>query len=180
VFAFPADRYRYQAAHVMLRRVLAGHLGAQPGELAFGREPCPRCGRPSGRPVLASGPCFSLAHSGDMIVIAVAHGPVGVDLERHTERCLCLLTGAMHAADAAVVVPLGEADRHRAILRWWVRAEAALKCTGAGIAHGMDAAAWLGPGSYGPPPVTDLAAPPGYRAALAVAAPAGNLGLITT
>jgi 4'-phosphopantetheinyl transferase len=179
-FAFPADRHRFQAAHVMLRRVLARHLGARPGELVFGREPCPRCGGPSGRPVLASGPCFSLAHSGDMIVIAVASRPVGVDLERQTERCLCFLTGTMHPADAAMVAPLREPDRHQAILRWWVRAEAALKCAGAGIAHGLDAAGWLGTGSRGSQQVMDLAAPPGYRAALAVAAPAGNLGLVTT
>ena len=40
-FVFPADRHRYQVAHVMLRRVLAGHLGTEPGRLAFTREPCP-------------------------------------------------------------------------------------------------------------------------------------------
>jgi 4'-phosphopantetheinyl transferase len=174
-FAFPADRHRYQVAHVMLRRVLAGRVGAEPRELAFGREPCPRCGRPSGRPVLASGagPCFSLAHSGDMIVIAVAGDRVGVDLERQTQRCVCFLAGTMHPADAAFVAPLAEPARHDAILRWWVRAEAALKCTGAGIAHGMDATALIGQASAGSPPVMDLAAPTGYRAALAVAAPAG-------
>jgi 4'-phosphopantetheinyl transferase len=199
-FAFPADRHRYQVAHVMLRRVLAGKLGAEPGELAFGREPCPRCGKPSGRPVLASGgrpgaapggrpgaasrgePCFSLAHSGDMIVIAVAGHRVGVDLERQTARCLCFLTDTMHPHDAAAVAALAEPDRHEVILRWWVRAEATLKCAGAGIAHGMGGTALLSPdsaagqsGAAGQS-VTDLAAPEGYRAALAVAAAAGARG----
>src|SRR5262249_31763577 len=36
-FVFPADRHRYQVAHVMLRRVLAGHLGAEPGRRALPR-----------------------------------------------------------------------------------------------------------------------------------------------
>jgi len=169
-FAFPTDRHRYQVAHVMLRRVLAGRAGAEPGELAFGRERCPCCGKASGRPVLASvaGPCFSLAHSGDLVVIAVAGDRVGVDLERRTARCLCFLTDTMHPDDAAAVGPLREPDRHEAILRWWVLAEASLKRDGAGIAHGMAGAPLLNP--VGPQPVTDLAAPAGYRAALAVGA----------
>jgi 4'-phosphopantetheinyl transferase len=164
-FAFPADRHLYQVAHVMLRRVLAGKLGAEPGELRFGREPCPLCGRAAGRPVLAAGgPCFSLAHSGDAIVIAVADHPVGVDVERRTPRCLCPVTGAMPAADARAVAALAEPARHEAILRWWVRAEAVLKCTGAGIAHGTGGTALP---RQGAPGVTDLAAPTGYLAAFA-------------
>src|SRR5690348_18050814 len=51
-FVFPADRHRYQVAHVMLRRVLAGHLGTDPSRLTFGRQPRPTCGSPSGKPVL--------------------------------------------------------------------------------------------------------------------------------
>src|SRR5438552_16388066 len=67
-FVFPADRHRYQVAHVMLRRVLAGHLATEPGRVTFGRQPCPACGGPSGKPVLTGagggpGLSFSLAHS---------------------------------------------------------------------------------------------------------------------
>ena len=79
-FVFPADRHRYQVAHVMLRRVLAGHLGTEPARLTFGRQRCPACGGPSGKPVLASdgpGLSFSLAHSGDAVAIAVARGSSG-------------------------------------------------------------------------------------------------------
>jgi 4'-phosphopantetheinyl transferase len=186
-FVFPADRHRYQVAHVMLRRVLAGHLGTDPSRLIFGRQPCPSCGGPSGRPVLArggdppeppaglrpgssvtgprpmlarggdppeppagtgaprgdgeNGPglSFSLAHSGEAVAIAVAHAPVGIDVERAAAGCVCSLVSAMHADDAALLEGLPEPDRHAAVLRWWVRAEAVLKCVGTGIAHGMDA-----------------------------------------
>ena len=51
-FAFRADRRRYTAAHVMLRRVLSGYLDFPPSSLVFHREPCPRCGKPTGRPAL--------------------------------------------------------------------------------------------------------------------------------
>ena len=147
-FVFPADRHRYQVAHVMLRRVLAGHVGAEPGSLAFAREPCPTCGGPAGRPVLAGPPAnglsFSLAHSGDAVAIAVAGQPVGVDVERDPAGCVCSLATAMHPSDAALVAALPEPARHAAVIRWWVRVEAVLKCAGTGIGHGMDAFPVLG------------------------------------
>jgi 4'-phosphopantetheinyl transferase len=223
-FVFPADRHRYQVAHVMLRRVLAGHLGTDPSRLTFGRRPCPTCGGPSGKPVLtglqgvpargddppetprgavgADGPpgdgswpglSFSLAHSGEAVAIAVARGPVGIDVEREPSGCVCSLASAMHPNDAALVEPLPEPERHHAVIRWWVRAEAVLKCAGTGIAHGMDAFPVLGgpvrvrvPSGLPPGPrlplepdvpgwaaaagcsFAALSAPKGYQAALAL------------
>ena len=196
-FVFPADRHRYQVAHVMLRRVLADHLGTDPSRLTFGRQQCPTCGGPAGKPVLAGQPgdgagaglSFSLAHSGEAVAIAVARGPVGIDVEREATGCVCSLASAMHADDAAIVEVLPEPERHRAVIRWWVRAEAVLKCAGTGIAHGMDAFPVLGapvrsrvpPGPRLPlePDVPGwaaaagcsfaaLSAPKGYQAALAL------------
>jgi 4'-phosphopantetheinyl transferase len=180
-FVFPADRHRYQVAHVMLRRVLAGRLGAAPGSLAFARLRCPACGGPSGRPVLAglppaetagSGLSFSLAHSGDAVAVAVARGPVGIDVERASAGCVCSLASAMHPEDAALAEALPEPDRHAAIIRWWVRMEAVLKRAGTGIAHGgMDAFPVLGDGG----PFAALSAPEGYQAALALPELTGSL-----
>ncbi len=191
-FVFPADRHRYQVAHVMLRRVLAGHLGTEPGGLSFTRQPCPTCGGPSGKPVLAGDPglSFSLAHSGEAVAIAVARGaPVGVDVEREAAGCVCSLMPAMHPGDAALVQGLPEPERHAAVIRWWVRAEAVLKCAGTGIAHGMDAfpvlcapvRSQVAPGPRLPPrpgvpgwataagySFAALSAPRGYQAALAL------------
>jgi 4'-phosphopantetheinyl transferase len=177
-FLFPADRHRYQMAHMMLRQVLAGYTGTAPGRLALDREPCPQCGA-AGKPVLRPGsgaravPSFSLSHSGHMVAVAIAGRPVGVDVERDADRCLCSLVLALHPADAARVAGLGERERHRAIITCWVRAEAVLKCTGQGIGHG------LGGFPAGPAPAGDLSvngctvrqltAPAGYRAAVALA-----------
>jgi 4'-phosphopantetheinyl transferase len=209
-FVFPADRHRYEVAHVMLRRVLAGHLGTDPSRLTFGRQACPTCGGPSGKPVLTGlqgvagepslpgdgswpGLSFSLAHSGEVVAIAVARGPVGIDVEREPSGCVCSLASAMHPDDAAIVEPLPEPERHQAVIRWWVRAEAVLKCAGTGIAHGMDSFPVLGtpvrsrvppglppgprlplePGVPGWPAAAGcsfaaLSAPKGYQAALAL------------
>jgi 4'-phosphopantetheinyl transferase len=178
-FLFPADRHRYQVAHVMLREVLAGYTGAAPGQLPLDRDPCPRCGA-AGKPVLLpvpglrAVPSFSLAHSGDVVVIAVAGRTVGVDVERDVDRCVCPLAPALHPADTAWVTGLdSEEEQHRAIIDCWVKAEAVLKCTGQGIGHGLDGFP-AGPGpaadlSVNGCAVRQLAAPAGYRAAVALA-----------
>jgi len=188
-FMFPADRHRYQVAHLMLRQVLASYTGTAPGALVLGREACPHCGA-AGKPVLlpppgpppAAGPVpsFSLTHSGDVVAVAVAGRPVGVDTEHDAASCVCPLAGTLHPADAAWLDGLAEPDRHQAIIACWVRAEAVLKCTGQGIGHG------LGSFPVGPTRAADLsvngctvrqvAAPPGYQAAVAVAGP-GHLTL---
>lgn len=179
-FAFAADRHRYQVAHVALRQALSGAAGIPPGELGFRREQCPRCGGRNGRPALAGhgGVHFSLAHSADAVAIAIAAAPVGIDIERMVRRCTCDLAGAMHGDDAARVRPLPEPQRHAAIMRRWVAAEAVLKCTGAGIAHGLaDFPVLAGPGRAGAGGLAQraagcwllpLAAPPGYAAAIAL------------
>jgi 4'-phosphopantetheinyl transferase len=173
------DRHRFEVAHVMLRRVLAGYLAAAPAELQLGRERCPRCGRP-GRPVLRPGhavaPWFSLAHSGDLVLIAVAGRPVGADLQQDPAGCVCPVSEVLHRADAAALAALAEPDRHRAIIGCWVRAEAVLKCTGEGIGHGL-AGLRAGPAGWEPGriqrargcSVRGLTAPPGYQAGLALA-----------
>ena len=110
-FAFRSDRRRYTAAHVMLRRVLSGYVDIPPSSLIFRREPCPRCGKPTGRQALpfGYGLHFSLAHSGDAVVIAVAGQQVGVDVEQQPTGCVCALSADMNAADAEWGRPLGEA-----------------------------------------------------------------------
>jgi 4'-phosphopantetheinyl transferase len=177
-FLFPADRHRYQVAHMMLRQVLASYTGTAPGQLPLGRSRCPRCGA-AGKPVLRPAPgmrgipSFSLTHSGDMVVIAVAGRPVGVDVERDAAHCVCSLAPALHPADAAWVARLGEQERHQAIITCWVRAEAVLKCTGQGIGHGLGGFP-VAPGraaglSVNGCTVHQLAAPPEYQAAAALA-----------
>jgi 4'-phosphopantetheinyl transferase len=168
--------------------VLASYTGTAPGQLVLAREPCPRCGAP-GKPVLRPGPgadavpSFSLAHSGDAVVIAVAGRPVGVDVEQDADRCVCSLAGDLHPADTAWVTGLdGEEERHRAIITCWVRAEAVLKCTGQGVGHGL-AGFTVRPGRSGDLSVNgrsvrQLAAPPGYRAAVALAGGEDARGLV--
>jgi len=199
-FAFRADRRRYTAAHVMLRRVLSGYLDIPPSSLLFHREPCPRCGKPTGRPALERryNTHFSLAHSGDAVLIAVAAQQVGVDVEQQPTGCVCTMSADMNTADAEWGRSLSESGRHELVIRWWVRSEAVLKCTGEGIGHEIGEFPVLGrpgapsglAGPGGPDqlvPATavhdcsliSLPAPAGYQAALALAGntPAIRLGV---
>jgi len=128
----------------------------------------------------ADSPHFSLAHSGDAVVVVVAGQPVGIDVEQDPRGCVCSMTSAMHAADAAVMATLPEPERHEAVIGWWVRAEAVLKCTGEGIGHGLGAFPVIS-GPVGAPvhscAVAPVVSPPGYRAALAIAGETGIAGL---
>lgn len=130
---------------------------------------CARCGatdhgRP--RPLGAEGGDLdlglSLARAGDLVLAAVADGPVGVDLEP--------LGGA--AAREVTMHPSERGDP----LRAWVRKEALLKATGLGLLVAPESF-WIGPdgrpsaieGYDGPALVVRDLDVEGHRAALAVA-----------
>ncbi len=164
-----ADRDRFAAAHLLARRVLSGYTGTPPGELAFRREACPRCGGPHGRPVLRDGgPWFSLSRSGEVAVLAVAPGPVGVDIQRDSGPCPCPLGPQLRPGWWPAASRLPEAARHAILLRQWVRAEAAGKAIGTGIIHG--------PARSPECRIRMLACPRGYVAAVATPRRPGSLG----
>ncbi|WP_420719178.1 4'-phosphopantetheinyl transferase family protein, partial [Streptomyces sp. WM6386] len=51
-FVRPLDRLTYLMAHIALRRLLSAYTGIPPAGLPLGRDTCPCCGGPHGRPVL--------------------------------------------------------------------------------------------------------------------------------
>ncbi|URN13561.1 4-phosphopantetheinyl transferase [Streptomyces radiopugnans] len=63
-FVREADRDRYRVAHTALRLELAAVLGTDPAAVPLTREPCPLCGGPHGRPAVPGNPVhFSLSHA---------------------------------------------------------------------------------------------------------------------
>ncbi|MEO3842657.1 MULTISPECIES: 4'-phosphopantetheinyl transferase superfamily protein [unclassified Streptomyces] len=165
-----ADRIRYGVAHAELRRLLGELTGTAPAALRFGRRACPRCGGPHGRPVLerpADGPEFSLSHGGGLVLVAVATGRVGVDVEpvraAPPERSL---VERLHPAERAVVLTAPEALRSAAFTRLWTRKEAYLKGLGVGLGRALDAddVSTAVPGWH----LVDLAPGNGHAGAVAV------------
>jgi len=175
-FAGPRAAFRYLTAHVLLRRVLAGHLGVTPAQVRYEREPCPDCGQPHGRPAVAggTGPGFSLSHSGDLVLAAVAvgsRGPVGVDVQKvPSPSAASLCAPRLHPGERAELGNVPYEHLAEAFAQIWVRTEAYLKAVGTGLCR-PPRRDYLGADATNRPPgwvVHDLSAGPGHSAAVVV------------
>ncbi|MEV6014627.1 MULTISPECIES: 4'-phosphopantetheinyl transferase superfamily protein [unclassified Streptomyces] len=176
-FRLPRDRALYVAAHIALRRLLAGYLRTTAREVEFVRAACPRCGGPHGRPVLhgagPGAPHFSLSHSRGEVVVGVARVPVGVDVEKvpRPER-VDVCRSALHPWEQRELEGLRAPERPARFARLWARKEAFLKGTGIGVG-GWTSEVYIGDGGPGAPSrpegwtVLDVPCGPGHAAAVA-------------
>ncbi|MET7288435.1 4'-phosphopantetheinyl transferase superfamily protein [Streptomyces sp. NPDC005573] len=176
-FRHTRDRDAYVVAHAALRSVLGVLLGVPADALPLVREPCAGCGGPHGRPALrTAGVHFSLSHSGDLVMVALAPAPVGVDVEGlATERAVLGAQSALHVAEARELALVPAHERSAAFTRTWVRKEAYLKGLGTGLVRdpALDYVG-TGPAPAAPAPrwtLRDVLVPAGYAAAVALHTP---------
>lgn len=170
----PRDRRAFIAAHLLLRQLLGRRLGCAPGEIAYGRQRCPVCGGPRGRPVLdPPQPAlhFSLSRSGDMVLVALAAVAVGVDIQRVSDReTQKEVTPLLHPAEELEIAGAPAEEQTRTFTRIWTRKEAYLKGVGTGLAHELSRE-YLGNEERAGPPagwiVCELPAHESYIAAVA-------------
>lgn len=159
-FRRPADAARYVLAHATLRRAVAARTGTAPAGVSFGRSPCPLCGGPHGRPVVATGGVeISLTHTEGLVAVALAPAGIAVGVDAEPAGRDVDPADLLHPREPAAD-PLGT----------WVRKEAYLKGTGSGL--GVDPTTV--DLSSGPPAgwvVRAVDVGPAHRAAVAVAAP---------
>jgi 4'-phosphopantetheinyl transferase len=172
------DRRRFVVAHGAVRHIVAGRTGSAADEIRFVRGP-------HGKPEVAEPGCcvqVNLSHSGDVAMVAVTAGRrVGVDVQR-------IVPGLDAVAMARRYFPAEEAEFVRAaadpvaraarFARLWSRKEALVKAHGGRLAQGLRVPVT----PPAPPPgsipagdtwpagyrLTDVPAPPGYRAAVAL------------
>ncbi len=194
-FRLSADRNRYVIAHALARLVCARAAGCGPNDVTF-RLHCRSCARapngrsePHGKPH-PDGPArgleISLSHSGDRVVVALAHGfAVGVDVERVApgRDIEGVAELALAESERAVLSAMPTDARANGFFGFWARKEALLKATGDGMSAGLATVRVSGPdqpaalfgwdGPHAPERawLHDLDAGPGYRAALAALAP---------
>ena len=183
-----ADRDRFLVGCALAKAVIAGHAGRRPQDVHFDRT-CRRCGRPHGKPAAGGGLEHSVTHSGDLVAVAVARSPVGVDVEQadgrdrplggagDPERLGRLVLAEGERASLAATDPDGRA---RAFLVAWTRKEAVTKAAGEGLSMPFKdvvvspagqpprLVAWPCPQAPQDVSLFDLDAEPGYVAALAV------------
>ncbi|MFF2192328.1 4'-phosphopantetheinyl transferase family protein [Streptomyces sp. NPDC058157] len=192
----PADRRADALAHrAAVRRILGRLLDVPPGEVEFGRRPCPGCADAAHGPPYVRHPgnalWISISHTGGCGVLAVAEHPVGIDVEHEArpwspEAAAKALTPSEAAHLEAQRTPRARAH---AFLTCWTRKEAALKAAGIGIVTDLSAVethpAAPGPVTvHTPPPAPPtpwhtgpVPLPPPYLASLARSAPTADLRL---
>jgi 4'-phosphopantetheinyl transferase len=183
-----ADRERFLVGCGLAKTVIAARTGQRPAEVSFDRT-CRQCGKPHGKPAVRGGDLeFSVAHSGDLVAVAVAAAPVGVDVEQLEGRPRELGHGdpatlarvVFAAEEQAALAAVPASGQARAFLVAWTRKEAVTKAKGDGLRVPLgtvvvapDAAAprlvaWPYPQDPRSVSLHDLDTEPGYVAALAV------------
>jgi len=183
-----ADRERFLVGCALAKTVIAACTGQRPAQVSFDRA-CRQCGQPHGKPaVRGGGPEFSVSHSGDLVAVAVATAPVGVDVEQLDGRerelgggdPVTLARMVLAEEERAALAAVGPEGRARAFLVAWTRKEAVTKARGDGlrvpfgeVVVATDLAvprvtAWPYPQDPRSVSLLDLDPGPGYVAALAV------------
>lgn len=173
-FVSPRDEQRFVIGHGALRILVGRELGIPPAALAWAPGA-------HGKPALAppwSALHTSLSHSADLIAVAVtASLPVGIDIQRLVPGLdTVALSARFFRPPEARYVAAGRDAGSRAdrFARLWARKEAVVKAAGGRLWPNLriavqrrDVVRCADPA--GPCRVADVAAPPGFRAAVALA-----------
>jgi len=183
-----ADRERFLVGCGLAKTVIAACTGQRPVQVSFDRA-CRQCGQPHGKPTVRGGGLeLSVAHSGDLVAVAVATAPVGADVEQLEGRPhelgggdpAALARMVLADAERAALAAVHPSGRARAFLVAWTRKEAVTKAKGDGlrvpfadVVVATDTAvprlvAWPYPEDPRSVSLHDLDTEPGYVAALAV------------
>ncbi|MFN0085320.1 MAG: 4'-phosphopantetheinyl transferase family protein [Blastocatellia bacterium] len=180
--ARPVDRRRFAVSHAALRSILGHTLGRAPADLRFDAEAY-------GKPRLVDLPLhFTLSHSWEWAVVAVADRSLGVDLERLAPlpEMESLIDRFFSPRERALLGALPAAERPRGFYRCWCGKEAYLKALGLGLSMDTTSFSIYPSGDPSAPGLLDspasekecrrwrlhsLDAPRGYVAALAIEEP---------
>jgi 4'-phosphopantetheinyl transferase len=133
-FASGEGRRRFVTARGVLRELIGGYLGRDPGAVRFeiGALGKPALAGPSSPGALQ----FNLSHAGDLVVLAFARGgEVGVDVERVRASARWREIAARHFALAETAV-LEALPAHRRLIAFflaWSGKEAVTKARGEGL-----------------------------------------------
>ena len=134
-FHFEKDRARFVAGRGLVRSILGRYLGLPPANVRFQTGP-------HGKPSLEDSHiplCFNLSHSGEVLLVAVAHGrEIGVDVElmRDDVPFEMLAERYFEPADACSLRTLSTSDKAWRFYDIWTSTEARLKASGLGLSQG--------------------------------------------
>jgi 4'-phosphopantetheinyl transferase len=132
-------RRTFVAGRAALRTILGRYLAIPSADVLIVTNPRgkPRLAAELSEPDL----CFNVAHSGDLVLVAVARGcEVGVDVERlrPVEHWHEIAARYFHPQELAAMRAGDATQTPAAFLRCWTRKEAVLKAIGIGIGYPLD------------------------------------------
>jgi 4'-phosphopantetheinyl transferase len=139
-FVRASDRDRFIFAHGMLRSILARYTGCRPRQIvlktnAYGK---PALAGPTG----PGGLRFNLAHSGDMVLVALGRDDdVGVDVEfmRSMPDLHQMISRCFSQEEQRYFGHLPAARVERTFFEYWTLKEAYLKGIGRGLSYPLEA-----------------------------------------
>jgi len=132
-FKYDQHRQRFIASHIAMRMILAKYLETQPQNLTYAKEI-------NGKPYLQYHPelKFNLSHSGDYAMVAVSDQPIGVDIEKISDRDeLDLAKRFFSTAEYAWLIQQSADKQQAAFFQLWSRKESVIKLTGLGLKQSL-------------------------------------------
>jgi 4'-phosphopantetheinyl transferase len=136
-YRFQDDRRRFVVARGLLRIILARYLRTDPKDLDFVFS---ETGKPAIHPDLRAGIQFSVSHSHDRALFALARDrDVGVDVEQiRTDCAIDSIAQLFFSPEEQVSIKsLPDRLKHRAFFSCWCRKEAIVKALGRGLPFGL-------------------------------------------
>jgi 4'-phosphopantetheinyl transferase len=133
-FRVPRSRDEFVQTRGCLRLLLAHYTGLQPAALRL--EP-----GPFGKPSLPGDHLsFNVSHTEGVSLIAIAHSPIGVDVERVVPSTDLPAIAQSHFSfgESAKLQTISGREHTEAFFRCWTRKEAFLKAQGFGLPQGLD------------------------------------------
>lgn len=132
------DRDRYMFAHAILRYLLGSYLGSRPEELNFATSEYgkPFITAPGGNEI-----SFSLSHSQDMVLVAIARGtPLGVDVEclREISDAHDIVNRFFSIEEREYLSSLSLSAFYEEFFACWTLKEAYLKGIGKGLSFPLE------------------------------------------
>jgi 4'-phosphopantetheinyl transferase len=178
---FARDRREFVVTRALLRQILAHYTGRAAADLCFDSNT-------SGKPVLRGTQSlhFSVSHSRDLALLAIAHSQVGIDVEYIQTHVLrqAVIEQYLARPERSHLQALPAKARAVALYRCWTQKEAVLKAFGVGLLYPPRQLNVLAGGRKSHVvsalgrnwSVRQVAAPVGYAAAVAIEQPNCTIG----